>query len=336
MVNLGQGQASILDDLVERLLGAVQQILGDLLELGAGQGLIQEERVLLGVHRDVRQVDVGGLGGGQLNLGLLSSLTQTLDSALILGQVNALGSLELIDEPVDNALVPVVTTELVVTSGSHDLNNAVTDLQQGDVEGTATEVEDQDGLLLLALLQAISQRGGSRLVNDTQDVEACNLAGLLGGLALGILEVSRDGNDGVGNVLTQVSLGVALQLHERAGRNLLRGVLLVIDIDGPVGADVALDGANGAVNIGDRLVLGGLANENFAVLGKSHDGRGGAGTLGVSDNGCLATFQHGYNRVGGTKVNSYCASHNLFSLRVGVCFKLIVRDSTSAASSQRL
>ena len=99
---------------------------------------------------------------------------------------------------------------------------------------------------------------------------------------------------------------------------------------------MALDGANGAVNVGDRLVLGGLTDEDFAVLGKSHDGRGGAGTLGVSNNGGLATLQNGYDRVGSTEVDSYCASHDVSPCLLGFVLKLIVRDSTSAAFSQRL
>src|SRR5699024_9446961 len=48
----------------------------------------------------------------------------------------------------------------------------------------------------------------------------------------------------------------------------------------------------------------------------------------VSNNGSLATFQHGYNRVGSTKVNTYCASHIYVLLLAWVSFKLIVRDST--------
>lgn len=63
--------------------------------------------------------------------------------------------LELLDQVVDDALVPVVTTEVVVAVGRLDLDDTVADLQQRDVEGTATEVEDQDGLVVL--LQAVGR-----------------------------------------------------------------------------------------------------------------------------------------------------------------------------------
>ena len=59
--------------------------------------------------------------------------------------------LELLDQVVDQRLVPVVTTEVVVAVGGLDLDHTIGDLQQRHVERAATEVEDQDGLFLLDL-----------------------------------------------------------------------------------------------------------------------------------------------------------------------------------------
>src|SRR5699024_11504902 len=140
-------------------------------------------------------------------------------------------------------------------------------------------------------------------------------------------EVCRNGNNCVGNVFTEVSLCVPLELRPGASGVFLGGVLLVIDIYAPVGADVALNGADGAVNVGNSLVLCRLTNKDFAVLRESYNRWGGTCTLRVSNNGGLATFQHGYNRVGSTKVNTYCASHIFVLLLAWVSFKLIVRDS---------
>ena len=151
MVDVVDGHTGILDHLVEGGLGAIQQVLSDALEFCAGEGFIQEQRVLVCINRDVREVDVGGLRRGQLNLCLLSCLAQTLHGHLVLGQVNAVGRLKLVYQPFDDALIPVVTTELVVTGGGTDFHHTVADFQQGDVKGTATKVEDQDGLLLVTL-----------------------------------------------------------------------------------------------------------------------------------------------------------------------------------------
>src|SRR5699024_3522834 len=101
---------------------------------------------------------------------------------------------DLVDQPVDDALVPVVPAEAVVAGGSADLDGGelvlvLADLQQGDVEGAAAEVEDQDELVLLALLQAVGQSGSGGLVDDARDLQPGDLAGLLGGLTLSVVEV---------------------------------------------------------------------------------------------------------------------------------------------------
>src|SRR5690606_40339676 len=79
-------------------------------------------------------------------------------------------------------------------------------------------VEDQDELVLLALLQAVGERGRGGLVDDAEHVEARDLTGVLGRLTLGVVEVRGHRDDGVGDGLAQVGLGVLLQLAEHARR----------------------------------------------------------------------------------------------------------------------
>src|SRR5699024_7342917 len=52
VVDLGDGNTGILDDLVERGLGAVEQVLGDALEFCAGEVLVQEQWVLVRINGD--------------------------------------------------------------------------------------------------------------------------------------------------------------------------------------------------------------------------------------------------------------------------------------------
>ena len=241
----------------------------------------------------------------QLDLRLLGGLAQPLHGHLVLGQVDAVRGLELLDQPVDDPLVPVVATEVVVAAGGLDLDDALADLEQRHVERAAAEVEDQDRLLLLALVQAVGQRGRGRLVDDAQDVEARDLAGLLGGLALRVVEVRRDGDHRVGDRLAEVGLGVALELLQHAGADLLRGVRLAVDVDLPARvAHVALDRADRAVDVGDGLALGDLADEDLAVLGERDDAGRGARALGVRDDLRLAAGEDGDDGVGGTEVDA--------------------------------
>ncbi len=155
------------------------------------------------VHGDERQVDGGLLGCGELLLGVLGGLLQTLQGHGVLTQVDTVLLLELIGHPIDDALIPVVAAQVVVARGGQNLKHAVGEVEDGDVEGAAAQVEDQNALVGALLVQAIGQSSSGRLVDDTLDVEAGDLTGILGGLTLGVVEVGRDGDDGVGDGLAR-------------------------------------------------------------------------------------------------------------------------------------
>ena len=148
-------------------------------------------------------------------------------------QVDAVLVLERLHEPVDDPLVPVVAAELRVAVGGLDLEHAVADLQQRHVERAAAEVEDEDGVIGLTLVEPVGERGRGRLVDDPQHLEARDLAGLLGGLALRVVEVRGHGDHGLRDGVAEVRLGVALELEQDLGADLLRGPLLAVDVDGP-------------------------------------------------------------------------------------------------------
>ena len=67
----------------------------------------------------------------------------------------------------------------------------------------------------------------------------------------------------------------------------------------PIGAHVALDGPDGAVDVGDGLPLGDLTDEDLAGLGERDHGRSGPGAFCVGDDGGFATFEDGFraNRI---------------------------------------
>ena len=146
-------------------------------------------------------------GRGQLDLGLLGGLLEALERLLVLGQVDALVLLELGQQPIDDALVEVVAAEVRVTVGGLDLEDAVAQLEDRDVERAAAQVVDGD-LLVLLLVQAVGQGRRGGLVDDALDVEPGDAAGVLGRLALRVVEVGRDGDDRLGDLLARVRLGV--------------------------------------------------------------------------------------------------------------------------------
>ncbi|EKT78416.1 putative NAD-specific glutamate dehydrogenase [Rhodococcus opacus M213] len=323
LVDVLDGDLRVLDHRLERGPGAVEEIGRDLLELAARQLLVEEQRVLVRVDSDVGQVDRRALRGGQFDLGLLRGLAETLQSHLVLGQIDAVLSLELVDEPLHDPVVPVVTTEVVVAGGGPDFDDALTDFEQRDVEGAATEVEDQDGLFLVALVQAVGQCGRGGLVDDAQDIETGDLAGFLRGLTLGVLEVRGDGDHRVGDVLTQIRFRVPLQFHQHPGTDLLRAVFLVVDRHMPVGADLPFHRAHRPVHVRHCLVLGGLADQHLTVLRECHHRRGRARTLRVGDHLRVAALEHAHHRVRGPQIDTHRASHDRLQHHTGWvwCFR---------------
>ena len=308
LLQVGGAQAGVGQGLAHGGHGAVHQVHGQLVELGPGQGHVQVLGAG-GVGGDEGQVDLAGHGAGQLDLGLLGGLLQALGSHLVLAQVDAVLLLEGVGHPVDDPLVKVVAAQVGVAVGGQDLSDAVAHLDDGDIEGAAAQVVDHD-LLVLFLINAVSQRCGGGLVDDTADVQAGDGAGVLGGLALAVVEVGGHGDDRLGDGLAQIGLGVSLQLLKDHGADLLGGVLLAAQGDLLVGAHLALDGRDGVFRVGDGLALGHLADQTVAGLGEAHHGRGGACAFGVGDDDGLAAFHHGDAAVGSTKVDTNDLAHN--------------------------
>ena len=220
---------------------------------------------------------------------------------------------------------------MVVASGGGYLEHAIAKLEHGHVEGAAAQVEDEDLLVMVDLVEAVSQSRSRRLVDDAQHLEASDLASVLGGLTLSVVEVSRHGDDGLGDGLAHLLLRIGLQLLKHHGGNLLGGVVLAVDIDDRAAvlalldlvadglllfgslvvgaADEALHGRDGVLRIGDRLVLRGLADDALAVLAEALHRRGGAIALGVHQNFGLGALHDGHGRVRRAQVDAKNLSH---------------------------
>ena len=294
LLNVGSAEAGVGHGLTDGLHGALHQIGGQLVELCPGEGHVQ----MLGaggVGGDIGQVNVGGSHAGQLDLGLLGSFLQALHSDLVLRQIDALSLLEFGNQIVHDSLVEVVAAQMGVAGSGQNLDDAVADVQNGHIEGAAAKVINHD--LLLGFL-----------------VEAVSLTGVLRCLTLCVGEVSGDGDDGFGDRLTQISLGVRLQLLQDHGTDLLRGVALAVDGDVIIFTHVTLDGRHGAVSVGHSLTLCHLTDHTLAGLGKCNNRGGSTVAFGVGDDNRLAAFQNSNTGIGSTKVDTDNLRHNVFLL----------------------
>src|ERR1019366_3653834 len=265
----------------------------------------------------------------------LGRLVEALERHRVALQVDPLGAFELGDQPVDDRLVEVVAAEVVVARGRLDLEHALTDLEHRAVEGAAAEVEDEDRLVGL-LVETVGQRGGGRLVDDPLDVEAGDLAGVLGRLTLIVVEVGGNRDHRGVDALTEIGLGVGLQLLQDHRADLRRRELLTGDLharvavlagDHLVGDDrllladlallashEALDRKDRVLRVGHRLALGDRADEALTGCRECHHRRRRTTPFRVLDDGWLPALQDGHARVRRAEVDTDRLTHVLVNL----------------------
>ena len=285
---------------------------------------------------DVRQVDFCAGSVGKLDLCLFGSFLQPLEGHRISLKVHSavLGS-KFAGEPVDDGLVEIVASQMGVAVGGTHLEHTVAELQDGDIEGTAAEVVNGHFHILVLLVKTICKSGCGRLVDDTLHIEACNLAGLLGGLALAVGEVCGNGNDRLGNRLTEIIFRGLLHLLENDCGYFLRAVQTSADVHAGsvvvstghivryaghffahlvVGlAHETLDTEDSVLRVGNSLTLGRGADFALSAIGERNHRRGGAGAFVVNDYGRLVAFHYGYARISGAEIDSDNFSHILIS-----------------------
>jgi hypothetical protein len=116
--------------------------------------------------------------------------------------------LELSLEVLEKGVIKVLSSQVGVTSGSLDGEDTSGDGEKGDIESTTTEIEDENGALLLVLvvggIETVGDGGSGRLVDDTENIETSDGTGILGGKTLRVVEVGRYGDnsllDGLANL----------------------------------------------------------------------------------------------------------------------------------------
>ncbi len=198
-----------------------------LLELRPRQRNLQVLGTVL-VGGDERQIDGRFHRAGKFDLGLLGGFLQALQGHRVFAEVDAFGALEFVGQEIDEDLVEVVAAEVGVAVDAEDFEDAVADIEDGDVEGSAAEVEDADFFVLL-FIQAISERRGGGLGENAEDFQPGDFTGVLGGLALGVVEIGRDGDDRFGDFLAQIILGGLFEIAEDHGADRFGGVFLAAD-----------------------------------------------------------------------------------------------------------
>lgn len=152
-----------------------------------------------------------------------------------------------LDEVVNDTVVEILSSKVSVTSGRKDLKDTIVDGQKGHIEGSSSEIVDNDVALASGLVKTVSDGSGGGLVDDTEDVETGDRSCIFRGLTLSVIEAAGgkesqrsvqrscfaikgqsdllggNGDNGMGDLLSEVRLGRLLHLAEDHGRYLLCG-----------------------------------------------------------------------------------------------------------------
>ena len=144
-----------------------------------------------GIRCQIRQVDLGLHRSREFDLGFFGGFLQTLQGLTVCMQVDAIILLELLDEVIHEAQIKVIAAEEGITARRANLEDAVTHIQDGNIEGAAAQIINSNNFIFL-FIKPIRQRGSCRLIDDTQHFQPGDLAGIFGRVALRIVEIRRE------------------------------------------------------------------------------------------------------------------------------------------------
>ena len=115
--------------------------------------------------------------------------------------------------------IKVFTAQKRIAIGGFHFENAIANFQNGNVKCAAAQIINRNGLPVI-FIQAISQRGSCRLVNNAQHFQTGNFTGIFGGLTLGVVKIGRYGNDRLVNFFAQIIFGGFFHFLQNKSRNL--------------------------------------------------------------------------------------------------------------------
>ena len=245
---------------------------------------------------DERQVDVGCSCAGKLFLCFLCCFSDSLQSHFIIGKIYAFLFLELSKDIICYFLVEVIAAQTVVSCCGKNFDNTVTDLDDGNIESTASKVVYHD-LLLFLVIQSVCQSCCGRLVDDTFYIKTCDFTGIFGSLTLCVVEVSRNGDNCFCYFLTKVVLCITFQFLKDHSGDLLRRVFLSFDVYFIVSTHLTFDRTDGSVCVCYSLTFCRLADQTVTCFCECYDRWSCSFTLCVCDNGWFSTFHNGYTAV---------------------------------------
>ena len=311
--------------------GALEKIVAKFFELSAGQRDLHVERTAL-VHCDERQIDFRAHAGGKFAFRLFRRFFQTLERLRIVAEIDAVFFLECVREPVDNRRVEIVAAEVSVAVGGFHFEYAITDLKNGDIERSATEVVNRDGLFRIVLVKPIGESRRSRFVDDTLDVKTSDPSGIFGCLTLAVVEVSGNRDNRFGDFFAEERFRIGFEFLKDHRGDFRRGVGFSAGNDCDVAvfsfgqfirhtagfiahfivlaSHEAFDGEDRIFGVGHSLTFCGLTDKTFPGFCECDDRRSRVGAFRIRDDFKFTLIHYSHTAVGRSQVDTKNFSHN--------------------------
>ena len=180
--------------------------------------------------------DIGIRLGRQGNFGGIAVIAENLEFLRRFRGINAEFFLKLLADITRQAIVPVHPAEFDITVGRDDAEMISVILDEGGVKRSPPQVVDENTARLsvghfvteLSAMPRVGQGSGGRFIDDVDDIEPGNLAGVLGRLAPRVVEVVRHGDNRVGD-RPENSFGVLLEFAQDKRRDKLRGNFMAVE-----------------------------------------------------------------------------------------------------------
>ncbi len=168
------------------------------------------------------------------DLGFFRAGGQRIPPLRILARVVSIAAFELLGHVLHDLVVPILAAKLHGAVGGQRVEALRSQPHDGHVERAAAEIVNQGRHLAVGKLQRagragavelsfqrVGQRRGGGLVDDLHDLQPGDAAGVFGRLATRVVEESRHGNHGLGD-LADAALRILLELLENDRRKRLR------------------------------------------------------------------------------------------------------------------
>ena len=219
-IDLFQTDLGILERMLATADGAIHQWLNERFKLSTGQ-----------LTNNVFNHSIVLLGAAECLFGFFSLEAQRLTQFFIGGGGGAV-QLILSDPVVNDGPVKIIATQVGIAIGGQYFKNTILNAQDGNVKRTTAQIVYGNGMAF-ALIEAnaIGQTCRSRLVDNAQHVQSGQFACIAGSLALGIIEVGRNGDDCLAHNLIEFFFDPVFEGLEYLGRQLGGRVIFVFHPD---------------------------------------------------------------------------------------------------------